>query len=199
MTTAGDRPEIWLRDVAVDEGRVTERTAAFAAGFLRVGAKLSGGEALERFHAYVYVYSASDHQQAVTYFPAGETVLLSEGKYDLRIQLFRSHDQPEIWKYGVAVRSGGSASHEVAFDSGRLIVRCMRGGQEQTGDNAFISVYEAGERRTPVAKARAGEKLVLRSGKYDVRVRHTVTQRELWATGITVRSGSLMDHAVRMD
>jgi hypothetical protein len=200
LTAASDQPVAWFRDVEISDGKTANRVADFAAGFLKVSAQIEAGEELDGFRSYAYVYSSKDHQQAITYFPTGETALLSEGNYDVRVEFARSNDRPDIWKYGIAVRAGQAVEHRVAFRTGRLIVRCLRAGKELVGDNVFVSVFAEGERRTPVAHGRSSEEMLLQAGQYDLRLRTTVAPpKEIWVSGVNVRSGLLSEQNTRMD
>ncbi|HZO54540.1 MAG TPA: hypothetical protein VFB63_17640, partial [Bryobacteraceae bacterium] len=200
LTAASDQPELWFRGIEIRDGETANRSADFAAGFLKVSARIEGGEQLDGFRAYAYVYSSKDHQQAITYFPAGETALLSEGSYDVRVEFARSNDHPDVWKYGVAVRAGQVAEYRAAFRTGRLIVRCLRAGKELLGDNVFVSAFAKGERRTPAAQARSSEEMVLQAGEYDVRLRTTAAPpKEIWVSGVNVRSGQLSEQNARID
>jgi hypothetical protein len=200
LTASRDQPEVWFRGVEIRDGETANRSADFAAGFIKVSAQIEGGEQLDGFRAYAYVYSSKDHQQAITYFPAGETVLLSEGSYDVRVEFTRSNDRPDVWKYGIAVRAGQVAEYRAAFRAGRLIVRCLRAGKELLGDNVFVAAFAKGERRTPVAQARSSEELLLQAGEYDLRLRATaVPSKEIWVSGVNVRSGRLSEQSARID
>jgi len=120
--------------------------------------------------------------------------------YDVRVEFARSNDHPDVWKYGVAVRAGQVAEYRAAFRTGRLIVRCLRAGKELLGDNVFVSAFAKGERRTPAAQARSSEEMVLQAGEYDVRLRTTAAPpKEIWVSGVNVRSGQLREQNARID
>ncbi len=198
LSESSDAATRWVRDVEVAEGRTIDRTIDFSAGTARVKASLAGGHELDAFRVYIYFYKAGDHQQPVAYVPAGEPVVLSAARYDVRAHFFRSHDQPDIWKRGIEIRAGATLEDNVLFPSGMLLIRAFtQDSAELIGDNVFLFVYRASETRTPIARARTGEELTLTEGTYDVRaVDSRLPAEERWLKSLTVESGKTRRAAV---
>jgi hypothetical protein len=194
---SNDRPSRWLEDLAIESGRTSELTVAFSSGTAMVDAGLEGGARLEGYQVYVYFYSAGNHEQPVTYAPAGEPVVLESGHYDVRASFFRSHDQPDIWLRDLVLEPGQTITETVTFPSGRLLVRAYDGaGAELLGDNVFVYVYAEGERTSPLATARSGEILVLQKGVYDIRAQDTRRACNLWLEAVELQTGPLQERSV---
>jgi hypothetical protein len=195
FTASGDRPFRWLRGLEIGEDTAVERSVNFSSGSVLVRAFITGGEELPPFHAYVYFYRPGDHQQAVAYVPAGQSVTLSQGHYDVRGQFLRSHDHPDIWRRGLQVRPGGATKEALSFASGTLLVRCYDDrGKELLGDNVFVYVHPAGEPLKAVAVARGSEAVVLTAGSYDIRLCDTRgAQREIWVRSVTLKPGKRLE------
>ena len=195
---SNDRPEEWLRDVAIEERHELNREVGFSSGTIVVAAEMEGGRALDVYDAYVYYYNAGDHEEAVAYTPAGEPATLSSGRNDIRASFYRSHDRPSLWLRGVELEAGGTVRETVSFPSGRLLVRAFDGqGEELVGDNVFVYVFAAGERTRPAATARSGEEVVVLSGSYDVRVEDTrARDAQIWLNGLVLRPGALLEESV---
>ena len=195
---SNDRPEKWLRDVAIEERHELDREVGFSAGTILVVAEMEGGRALEVYDAYVYYYKAGDHEEAVAYTPAGESAILSSGRYDVRASFYRSHDRPSLWVRGVELEAGGTVRETVSFPSGRLLIRAFDGrGEELVGDNVFVYVFASGELTRPVAAARSGEEVVVLGGTYDVRVEDTrAPDAQVWLNGLVLRPGALLEESV---
>jgi hypothetical protein len=192
FTQAHDSPSVWIRDVEIADGETAERRVGFSAGTLRIKAFMRGGAELVNFQAYVYFYKTSDHQEPVTYVPAGEPVVLSAGRYDVRVNFFRSHDRPDLWLRDLDLPPGATRVEQLNFPSGKLLVRASDSeGKELTGDNVFVYFYKtgAGERSTPVAQARGGEEVVLTAGTYDVRAVDSRGFGDEWQKEVEVVSG----------
>ena len=193
-----DKPSRWLRGVEIRDGEISEQTIDFSSGMVVVDAEIEGGAALSAFEAYIYYYRVGDHQQPVTYTPAGDTAILQGGRYDMRALFFRANDQPSIWRRDFVVNPGETVSHTVSFPSGKLLVRAYdHTGAELIGDNVFIYVFAAGQRSKPVAVARSGEMLILTDGDYDILAEDTRAPDDAqWLTGIRLRSGVLTEQSV---
>ena len=166
----------------------------FETAIVRTEARLSGGERLEDYAAYVYFYRAGDHEQAVAYAPVGQPVLISAGSYDLRASFFRSADQPDLWLRNVKLAAGEDRLFPFRFRSGKLIVRAFDdSGEELIGDSVRIRVYADNARSIPVATARAGEMLIITEGVYDIAVEDTRTTRVEWLEDSVVSAGALIE------
>ena len=198
FSASNDKPVIWLEDLAITEDETLEKTVAFTSGTAVVSAKMEQGEALDDFQAYVYYYRVGDHQEPVAYAPAPEPVVLESGRYDVRVNHYRSHDRPDIWIRDLFVPPGGRVSRTAVFASGKLLVRAYdAAGTELVGDNIFVRVYAAGEDSRPIAVARSGEILVLTAGVYDLVAEDTRspgTERRIQRVAVT--PGKLSEHAL---
>lgn len=198
FTGSHDKPSRWLRGVEIRDGAISEQTVEFSSGMVVVDAEIEGGPALSAFEVYIYYYRVGDHQQVVTYTPAGDTTILESGRYDMRALFFRANDQPDIWRRDFAVNPGATVEHKVSFPSGKLLVRAYdHTGAELIGDNVFIYVYPASQRVKPVAVARSGEVLILTAGEYDIRAEDTRTKAQAqWLGGIRLQAGMLSEETV---
>lgn len=196
-----DKPVRWLRGLEVQENATREAEVEFSSGTVSVDAQLKNGGAVGEFQVYVYYYRAGDHQQPVAYTPAGESAILQSGRYDLRANFFRSHDQPNIWLRNMVVKAGRVLRETVTFPTGKLLVRAYdASGTELLGDNVFLYVYSAEQRRRPIATARSGEILILTEGVYDVRAEDTRSPlTEAWLETLQVQAGPLSEAAVIFD
>ena len=133
-----DKPSRWLRGVKISDGEIAEQMIEFSSGTVAVDGQIEAGRTLGRFEVYVYFYHAGDHQQPVTYVPAGEAVMLESGRYDLRAVFYRSNDQPNRWLRDFLVKPGETVEYTVSFPSGTLLVRAYDGGgSELIGDNVL--------------------------------------------------------------
>ena len=195
-----DKPSRWLENVELLDGASIEKKIDFACGSITVTAVMADSDALGPFDAYVYYYDLANHEQPLAYTPAGETSLLSSGRYDIRVHYERSHDQPDIWLNSLVLDPGASVTRQVAFESGRVLIRAYdEEGLELIGDNVFLHVFPAGHRQLPLATARSGENLLLSAGTYDVRIRDTRTNgRVRWLENIELRPGKALEYAVKM-
>ena len=199
FTASNEKPFRWLRGLEIRDNETCEKTVEFSSGTVVLGAEIKGGGPLGDFQAYVYYYRAGDHQQPVTYTTAGQPAVLANGRYDVRVSFFRSHDRPDIWMRDLVVHPGQVVKRTVAFPSGKLLVRAYdAGGSELIGDNVFVYVYSAGERSRPIASARSGELLILTEGAYDIRVQDTRRKdREVWLKDIHLQAATLTEESAR--
>jgi len=169
FTASNDKPSAWLRDIEIKQDETRETRVAFRSGTAVVSAAMKQGDPLEAFQAYVYFYPAGDHQQPVAYVPASEPVVLASGRYDVRVNYFRSHDRPDLWIRDLVIPAGGQVSRTAIFTSGKLLVRAYdTAGAELLGDNIVVRIHTVGERQRPIAVARSGELLILTEGAYDL-------------------------------
>jgi hypothetical protein len=200
VTFAGshDKPERWLRAVQIEDSDTLDTKVEFSSGKAAVEMETAGGGTLEGFEVYVYYYRAGDHLQPVTYTLAGETVVLAEGLYDVRVHYFRAHDQPNAWLQALQIRAGQSVTRKVVFRSGKVQVRAYAAdGAELIGDNVFTYVYAVGQRSRPIARARSGEVMILAEGVYDIRVEDTRRANiEAWLDAVQIRAGELVEQEV---
>ena len=199
LSSSNDRPERWLRTIQVLEDETVEASLEFASGTVAVRAFTPDGTELGDYQVYVYFYNPDDHQEAVTYAAAGQTVTLSSGTYDVRANFFRSHDQPDIWIPRLKLETGQTVSRRVTFESGRLLVRAYdQHGNELIGDNVFLYVYSAGTTAAPLVTARSGEEITLTAGRYDIRAIDSRTPAAaIWIRGFELRSGERMEQSVK--
>lgn len=198
FAASNDKPVQWLTDVEISDGETHERVIEFASGTVVLRAEVKNGEALDDFQTYVYYYRAGQHQQPVAYVPAPAPVVLGSGRYDVRVNYFRSHDRPDIWIRDLDVTAGEEVTRSVAFASGKLLIRAYdEAGVELVGDNVFVRVHAAGERSRAIAAARSGEFLVLTEGAYDVVAEDTRSPGvAVVLEGVSVVSGRLAEHAL---
>jgi hypothetical protein len=199
LTERGETADAWLRNIEVRENDAIERKVELSFGTAVVQAFVKNGAELTDYQVYTYFYRPDDHEQPVTYAPAGQPVRLMAGRYDMRASFFRSGDKPDIWKRGLVVRTGQTLAENVSFPSGRLLVRAYdASGAELLGDNVFLFFYVEGARTTPVARARAGEEVVLSEGVYDVRASDTRASREdQWLQSVRVQAGRAAEASIR--
>jgi len=197
---SNDKPARWRRGIEIRANETRKEVVDFSSGQLLVHAQLPDGQRLESFRVYVYYYRAGDHREPLAYTPAGETAILESGVYDVRAQFFRSHDRPDKWLRDISIRPGETVQRTVTFSSGWLAVQVYdTEGNELIGDNTLVSVHAVGERTLPVAKANAGEQIVLTAGEYDVHVEDTRRPgSEVWGSRIAVAPGKLSESSVTM-
>ncbi len=199
LLTAADKPVRSVDSVELADGKLVESSVEFETATVHTQARLTGGETLDAYHAYVYFYRVGDHTQAIAYAPAGQPVVLSTGTYDLRASYFRSADQPDLWLRGVKLKPGEERHVPFDFPSGKLIVRAFDdAGEELIGDNVIIRVYSDQTRSGPVSTARSGELQVLSAGVYDIAVEDTRRAAILWLDGTRVSAGELTERAARL-
>jgi hypothetical protein len=200
---SNDKASRWLRDLEIIENETLEREVVFSSGSLLVDAELVGGERLDEFDAYAYIYTAGEHREPVAYMPAGESAVVASGAYDVRVHFFRSHDRPDLWFRDIEVEAGKRAEWTATFASGRLLVRALdTAGQELIGDDVFVYVHDPhtpGVRSNPISVARSGEELTITAGEYNLRLEDTRgPDRTVWLRGVVVEPGRLHEQAVRM-
>ena len=195
---SNDKPDRWLRDIAIGDGQVVNRIVEYSSGSMVVNAAQLGGNALDPYDAYIYYYRAGVHEQAVGYTPAGVTAILEQGQYDVRARYFRSNDQPDTWLRGLQVKAGEVLNHTVYFRSGGLLVRAYDGnGEELIGDNVFVYIYAADHRRRYIAKLRSGELATLTVGTYDIRIVDTRSDKTIaWLSGVELQPGTTSEQFV---
>ena len=76
---SADAPIRILRGVEIHSDAGLETEVAFASGTAVIEAQQAGGDILEDYKAYVYLYRSGDHEQAVAYAPAGVPITVSAG------------------------------------------------------------------------------------------------------------------------
>ena len=120
-----------------------------------------------------------------------DPVVLAVGRYDARVNFFRSQDRPDIWIRDLRVTSGKQITRTVEFPSGQLLVRAFdAAGLELIGDTVFIHVYAAGERTRPISVVRSGQIITLTEGLYDVAAEDSRQPRDRrWLENLRVESG----------
>jgi hypothetical protein len=201
FTASHDKATRWLRGVEIKDSQTVQPSVEFSSGSVTVSAELKNGQALGDFQVYIYYYPAGEHEQPITYLPAGETAVLSAGRYDVRANFFRSHDQPDIWLRNLLVQPGEGVNRTIVFPSGKLLVRAFEvlnsQRKELIGDNVVLHIHAVGERIRPIFSARSGEVLVLTAGEYDIRVEDTRRESASnWLENIAVHEGLLVEKDV---
>ena len=193
-----DKPLQWLRDVEIEDGHRRNEQVKFSSGSFAITAKLTDGEALPRFHSYVYFYRAGDHRQPVAYVTPPDTAVLTSGRYDLRINFFRSQDQPDLWIRDISLPVNALISKTVEFPSGKLLLRAYdASGNELIGDTVFVHVHASAARERPLTVARSGQIITLTAGSYDLRVQDSRRPHEQqWLEKVEIHSGHLTQRSI---
>jgi hypothetical protein len=197
---SNDKAVRWLRDLELKAAEIREAQIEFSSGTLTIQAELKSGQTLGRYDVYVYYYRPEDHAQPVAYTPAGEPAVLESGSYDVRAHYFRSHDQEDTWLRDIAVKPGEPTTRSITFPSAELLVRVYdETGSELLGDNVFLYVYAANQRKRALASARGGEILILSADSYDLRVVDTRgAGAELWLPAIRLQAGTATSRSVTL-
>jgi len=111
-----DRPERWLRDLAVEAGKERHETAAFASGYLLVRVFEADGTELVGHNATVGIYPHNHREHALSVARPAERMLMSSGLYDLCVTDTRTAGR-EVWVSRVAILPGESTTRSVALDA----------------------------------------------------------------------------------
>jgi len=124
--------------------------------------------------------------------------VLTSGRYDLRVNFFRSHDKPDLWIRDLSLPVNALISKTVEFPSGQLLLRAYdAAGNELIGDTIFVHVHASGARKRPVAVARSGQIITLTAGSYDLRVEDSRRpDDQQWIEKVEIRSGGLIQRRV---
>lgn len=171
FTRSRDNQSVTIRDLELVEGQRLARRVSFSAGGLSVAAA-ARTSAAKLGPVIVYVFRPQSHDRVITSMRGDEQVVLSAGKYDLRVVLTVDSEEKEVrWLRDVEVKSGVHSSFEVVFQRGSLWVKALNSGQELPSGAAAIMVYKAGDVQEEVVDSGlAGVPLSLAVGRYDIEV-----------------------------
>jgi len=103
-----DRPDAWFRGITVEAGKQVQYTATFRSGRLLVRVLDSDSQELTGDDLFLYVHDAAatgGSSRPIVVARSGEELILSEGRYDLRLEDTRSPGRSR-WLKGVRVEPG---------------------------------------------------------------------------------------------
>lgn len=112
-----DQPDLWLRDVTLEPGRIVTKTARFPSGRLLVRAYEASGTELTGDNVFVHLYASGHRLRPIAVGRSGEILTLTEGEYDLRVEDTRQPGREE-WLGDVRLRSGELREESVTFEGG---------------------------------------------------------------------------------
>ena len=190
FTRARDAPTRWSEEsIALKAGQSAIYRVEFAAGELTVEAPVADGSG----NVMVYVFAAGERTKVTTAMRAGEPVILSPAKYDLRVVLTQDSEEKMVrWRQAVPVKTGLQTQIEVAFERGQLTVSA-RNGEKVLPDGAVeLTLFQSGDAMGKlVATGHAGTPLHLPVGSYDVRATFTAGSDapERWLRDVSIEDG----------
>ena len=178
---SNDRPVREARSIAIVDGEIHSVPIEFNSGQLIVHARTGTGERLAEYEAYTYLYRRADHRSAIAYVRAGRPMRISAGRYDVRVNLFRSADRPDVWLRDIAVVANETVEFETTFEVGDIVVRVIgKNGREQTGDEYAITIHPLGDRDRAIHRMQIGKRTRLSAGPVELQVENTYTGTSEW-------------------
>ena len=176
-----DRPVRSVRSVVIVDAETQRVHVEFDSGELVVHARTAAGELLPEYHAYIYLYQRSDHRNAIAYVPAGHPLRLSAGRYDIRANLFRSADRPDVWLRDVAIVPNELLELETIFHVGEFIVRVIdQNGREHSGDEFSVTLHPSENGDRAIYRTQVGKRIRISLGPVGVQVENTYTGNSEW-------------------
>jgi hypothetical protein len=112
-----DQPDAWFRQIAIEAGRLVKYTATFASGRLLVRAYDADRRELIGDDIFLYVHdpgAVGRRSRPIAVARSGEELILSAGRYDLRLVDTRAPNQAK-WLNGIVVEPGGRNEQSVRF------------------------------------------------------------------------------------
>jgi hypothetical protein len=103
-----DQPDAWFRKIAVEAGKQVKYTATFASGRLLVRVYDLDQRELIGDDVFLYLHgldAAGRRSRAIAVARSGEEIIVTKGKYDLRLVDTRVSDRTE-WLLGIKVEPG---------------------------------------------------------------------------------------------
>lgn len=196
---SSDTPTREVTAIEVVEGEVVRIPVAFSSGDIAVHASDANGKPFAKYDVYTYLYKRDDHRSPVAYGPAGGMLRASEGRYDVRANLFRSADQPDVWLRDVEITANTLSEYEVVFQSGDIIVRVLdQNGREQIGDEYLVTLYAPTDHNRALYRVQSGSPVRLAAGPVDLHIENTYTGVSQWR-GATVVAGETAVIAISVD
>ncbi len=145
--------------------------SAFAANASLTVVFTNNGEPLpDPAHGRVYVYEEQKRERYLAWADAARSVRIEEGTYDIVIRYINDTIVEE--RVLESFELSGDMTHEedFAISPAHLTLEITAGGAPIHVHSGSYEVHVSGRRGKPLAARRPGERLTLRSGRYDIEV-----------------------------
>ena len=152
----------------------------------------NGGIRLRSGDVEVSVFPAFQREQLAAEGQLDRAIELAPGRYDIRLFFNRSQDQQTVWIEDVNLPAGQQSVREVEFEVGEISVAATVGDGPAAPDEVVVYVMSAGNQDDIITSMSSGEKALIGSGNYDLRVVLLEGAEEkdaVWLCDRTVKAG----------
>ena len=194
-----------FQGVAIEAGKIIEKTADFSGGGLKVNALRNG----KPFSAELVVYKATQDgdqkkERVVGDWTGteGKTVKLPPGVYDLIVKNHEDAGKPELAFPGITVEMGKTVEKTADFTGGALKVSALRNGKPFSAELVVFKASQDGDQKKERIlgdwTGTEGKTVKLPPGVYDLTVRNheDAGKPELAFPAITVEAGKIAEKIV---
>lgn len=150
----------------------------------------------------ILVYVSKNLDRLVAEGRLGEDVALPPGSYDTRVVFQRLSADRSKWLRDLSVDADRRTEREIEFSAGELSVEATVANGSAGDEQVIAYVFRPGNHDQPLTSMRAGQAVLLPTGKYDLRVVLTVDTAEKdvrWLRDSEVREGLRSEHRVSFE
>jgi Ca-activated chloride channel family protein len=180
---------IVLKDVAVEEDRLTEKEVVFAESKLHINSL--DGEKRAIFSTAV-VYRAGTDEQIKKASGSNPRFTLPPGAYDVKVS--HGPTKTEQWLRNLETTAGGRLVKEVVFAQSKLHIKSLDGNHKAIFSTAVV--YRAGTDEKIKKASGSNPRFTLLPGVYDVKVTCSPIKTDKWLRNIVLKAGDQIEKQV---
>lgn len=174
---------IVLKDVTVEENRLTEKEVVFAQSKLNI-------KSLDGNHTALYstavVYKAGTDEKVKKHNGSNHSFTLLPGVYDVKVTC--NPIKTDKWLRSIALKANDQLEKQVQFALGKIKLTAL--GPDGKKLYLGVTVYPSGS-SNKIHRATGGSPtFTLKPGAYDIHVRAGSIKAEKWLRGIAIENGA---------